>query len=243
MNHLRHISRNIGQSVMPTTKAYIPLLMANADAIRSTRRETFSYGAHDRQSLDVYYPSKQSRSSVSSANTPVAIFVHGGGLVNGSKQLPMADGLIFANIGHFFAEKFGYTVVIPDYRLMSHGAKYPSGGEDVAAVVDWVRESLSQQEGHKNIDLLLIGNSAGGIHNSTYLFAPDFAASRNKVATTNDNAPVKLKGAVMLSVPLNFRQADPTRSDVLDEYYGKEQDKLSPQGLLETALKKDADSF
>lgn len=164
-----------------------------------------------------------------------------GGLIRGGKILPLADGLAHANIGHFFADKLGYTTIIPDYRLMSHGARFPSGGEDLAQVVDWVRETMTHQEGYQNVDLFIMGNSAGGIHLATYLFAPDFANSRNKIMTQDPEASLALRGVVFLSVPFNFRQADAGRAEELKEYFG-DIEANSPQGLLKAAMLQDPDN-
>lgn len=241
MDQIANVSRAIGPSIEPTVKAYMPLLVANAETIKSTRCETFSYGSHDRQKLDVYYPTNRRRSSISSGNLPVLIFLYGGGLVRGSKSLPMTNGLAHANMGHFFAEKFGYTTVIADYRLLEHGARFPSGGEDLAQVVDWVRESLTKQEGYSTIDLFIMGNSAGGIHLSTYAFAPDFEASRAKIMTSDPDASVCLRGIILLSVPFNFKRSDPSRTDTLTTYFG-DVESNSPQGLLRAAMLRDPDS-
>ena len=242
MDKLSTIPTAIGQSVMPTMKAYDPLLRANADAIRSTKCETFTYGNHERQSLDIYYPSQRRRPSISSSSNPVLIFVYGGGLVNGAKKLPVADGLAYANLGHFFAEKLGYTTIIPDYRLMSHGARFPSGGEDIAQVVEWVRETLRQKDGYQNIDLFIVGNSAGGVHLSTYLLAPDFASRRAKVMTADPEADVHLRGVVLLSVPFNMRQAEPSRAQINKDYFGDDIESRTPQGLLKAAMLQDPDN-
>lgn len=229
--------------MQPTFQIYGPLLVKNADAIRSTKCETFTYGGHPRQKLDVYYPTQtQRRPSLASNNVPVLIFLHGGGLVAGSKNIPgFADGLAHANVGHFFAEKLGYTTIIPDYRLMSHGARFPSGGEDLAQVVDWVTETLSRQDGYSSIDLFIMGNSAGGIHLATYMLTADFAASRRKVMSMDPEVPVSLRGIVLLSVPFNFKQTDQSRADVLKAYFGEDVHAHSPQGLLRAAMLKDPD--
>ncbi len=42
--------------------------------------------------------------------------------------------LAYRNLGCFFAEKLGIEAIIMDYRLLSHGAKYPSGGNDIALI-------------------------------------------------------------------------------------------------------------
>lgn len=240
MDQIAQLPRAVSQCVFPTIKIYEQLLLANAAAIRSTKCETFSYGNHPRQTLDVYYPTVRRRSSISS-NSPVLVYLHGGGLEQGSKRLPIGNGLAYANIGHFFAEKMGYTTVIPDYRLLQHGARFPSGGEDVARVVDWVRESLTKQDGYSAVDLFLMGNSAGGIHLSTYVFAPDFATHRGKVMHSDPEAAVSLRGIVLLSVPFNFTQADPSRSESHKTYFGDVRAN-SPQGLLRAAILQDPDS-
>lgn len=242
MDQIANVSRRVPDCVAPTHQAYARLLLANAEAIKSTKCETFSYGSHPRQTLDVYYPTNRRRSSISSSSTPVLIFFYGGGLVRGAKRLPLADGLAYANVGHFFAEKMGYTTIVADYRLMEHGARFPSGGEDMAQVVDWVRESLTRQDGYSDIDLFIMGNSAGGIHLSTYAFAPDFEASRRKVITSDPDASTRLRGVIFLSVPFNFKHANPERSDTLRAYFG-DIEANSPQGLLRSAMMRDPDNF
>lgn len=243
MEGLQSLPRSISGSVQQTFQIFEPLLLQNADAIRSTKRETFTYGGHPRQTLDVYYPTQaKRRPSLAAANIPVLIFLHGGGLIRGSKTIPgFADGLAHANVGHFFAERLGYTTIIPDYRLMSHGARFPSGGEDLSKVVDWVRETLGRQDGYASIDLFIMGNSAGGIHLATYMLARDFTIPRKKVMTMDPDVSVALRGIVLLSVPFNFRQADPSRSDVLKKYFGEDVHANSPQGLLKSAMLRDPD--
>lgn len=242
MDKLPDLPRSIAESAPLTHQAFEPLLRNNASAIRATRKETFSYGNDPRQQLDVYYPTQRRRPSLSSTSTPVFIFLYGGGLVRGAKTLEIADGLAHANVGHFFAEHYSYTTVIADYRLLSHGARFPSGGEDLALVIDWVRATLSHSDGYGNIDLFVMGNSAGGIHLSTYLFAPDFAASRAKIVTQDPEATIKLRGVVFLSVPFNFRQTPTYRLETLHTYYGDDIETRQPQGLLKAAMLQDPDN-
>lgn len=225
MEHLPAFGTAISEVVMPTFKAYVPLLMANAPAIKSTKRETFTYGPHPRQALDVYTPSTNPETA------PVFVFIYGGGLVQGEKILPMIPGeLVHANVGHFLAEKMGCIAVIPDYRLISHGAKFPSGGEDVDLVVRWIKENFTGKR-----ELFVMGNSAGGIHMSTWLYSPVFTESVTSV--TSEDAPLRLRGVVQLSVPFHFRAAMAERSDVLNTYYGDEIEEHCPLGLLEAIEK------
>ena len=258
MDHLPELGTSIAEVAPPTFKLYAPLLIANGDSIRSTKHKTFQYGPHERQALDVYYPTTSSTRSPSTAahekksETPILIFLHGGGLVRGAKTLVeppgYAQGLAHANIGHFFADQTGYVTVVPDYRLMQHGARFPSGGEDVALVVEWVSANLASNTGGgrgKATPLFIMGNSAGGIHLCTYLFAPQFAASRRRIlvegggSDNNDGGSgLVLKGAILLSVPFHFRAALASRSEVLRGYFGDRIEEDSPLGLLKTARQK-----
>ena len=214
---LPSLGRAISSVVGPTFQLYAPLITGNESAIISTKRTSHQYGPHDRQHLDVYYPSKP---HTRNGRRLVLVFLYGGGLVNGAKPIPgLANGLVHANVGHFFAEKFGFTTVIVDYRLMSHGAKFPSGGEDLALAVDWICANTPGPQGSPEpIDLFLMGNSAGGVHTGTFLFDPSFASTRAKISSGEGT---RLRGVVMLGVPFHFEQTDPSRIEgVLDPYFG-----------------------
>lgn len=209
------LGRAINDIVMPTLQLYAPLLTANESAIRATKRTTHQYGPHDRQHLDVYYPSKP---HTRNGRRPVLAFCYGGGLVTGAKQIPgIANDLIYSNLGHFFAAKFGFTTAILDYRLLSHGARFPSGGEDVARAVDWIC-AHSPGDGSEPVDLFLMGNSAGGVHIAQFLFCDDFAATRQRVSS---GAGTRLRGVLLVGVPFHFDRADPSRAEsTLRPYFG-----------------------
>lgn len=234
MEELPPLGKAISKVVLPTYKIYEPLLLRQAHAIKSTPRESFSYGEHPRQKLDVYTPSN---GATGRHGNSILIFLYGGGFVHGDKISPtFPEGLVYANVGHFFAEKLGFKVVIPDYRLISHGAVFPSGGEDLELVIDWVIAHLNH-DSSKPLDVYVMGNSAGGIHLSTYLFSPRFSASRQKIRPAGTST-VRLRGVVLLSVPFHFEQADPRRKGALQAYYGSEVSTRSPLGLLK-ACKED----
>nr|KAK5448871.1 hypothetical protein LTR18_001959 [Exophiala xenobiotica] len=237
MDQLPPLGKAISQIILPTFKAYSPLLRQNSETIKSTRRETFPYGPHPRQQLDVYTPSRPSLSSPSPSpsllspsspptstadkKTPlpvthnpnsVFIFLYGGGFVNGAKILPnypetgSGQGLVYANLGHFFAENLGIKTVVIDYRLISHGAKFPSGGQDLELAIEWIVDNLNSNSNSNSnsptanddddehapppppLDLYIMGNSAGGVHLATYLLAPDFAESRRRLLSSSIRA-------------------------------------------------------
>lgn len=232
MDQLPGLGRAIGQVVGPTFGIYKPLLLRNKDAIRSTPHEAFSYGPTPRQCLDVYYP--PSSVSRDGNRISVLVFIHGGGFVTGARTIPdYAEGLAHSNVGHFFAENTATTVVIPDYRLISHGARFPSGGEDVALVIDWIRQNLSSPG--KAVDLYLMGNSAGGVHLSTFLLGPAFSEARTRLVTDEPGNTLRLQGVILLSVPFHFEASTVDRADSLKAYYGDDRTTHSPLGLLRTA--------
>ncbi|KAI1496416.1 Alpha/Beta hydrolase protein [Biscogniauxia marginata] len=235
MDQLPPLGRYIQEVLLPTFGIYEKLLTAKEKEIKSTRRETHKYGPNPRQLLDVYYPSEAPTAPF--VAKPVLVFLYGGGFVGGDRvNQTYANGLIFANIGHFFASRFGFTVVIPDYRLLSHGAKYPSGGEDVKLVVDWITETLARQEGYAAIDLFLLGNSAGGAHVATYLLEPQFAKPRETVlAEERKGGGVLLRGTLLLGTPLHWGKED---NEVLRAYFGEGKIyENSPLGLLQRSKK------
>jgi hypothetical protein len=172
MDKLPPLGRVIPETIGPTYKIYGDILQQprNAEAIQQTKREEFSYGDHPRQKLDLY-------STPASTSSPrkVLIFLYGGGFVTGDKRLEgIPDDLAYANLGSFFSsEKYGFDTVIMDYRLLSHGAKYPSGAEDLDLCLQWVIKHFGN-----DVDISFLGNSAGAAHTCFWLFGEKWADSR-----------------------------------------------------------------
>ncbi|KAI1745715.1 Alpha/Beta hydrolase protein [Xylaria scruposa] len=228
MDKLPDFGRSINEVLLPTFAAYEDLLKAKEVDIRSARRETHTYGPNPRHVLDIYFPDNQPP-----IPQTVLIFLHGGGFTSGARvNDTYADGLIFGNIGRYFTSKFGVTVIVPDYRLLSHGARYPSGGEDIKFVVDWVKESLASRDGYENINLVLLGNSAGGAHVATFLFDPAFELAREEILT--NEAGVRLRGAILLGTPFHWGNVG---DEAVRAYLGDEILANSPIGKLQEAAK------
>ncbi|KAK8072100.1 hypothetical protein PG996_005448 [Apiospora saccharicola] len=243
MDQLPAFGRAIFQVVGPTFEAYSPLLLARESDIRSTRSEEYSFGPHERQTLDVYYPSEETATKQKARPQKVLVFVHGGGFVHNSKRNEEhTGGLTYGNVAHFFAARFGYTGVVMNYRRFDHGAVYPSGGEDVAAVVRWIAEELPAKRDNyeAGTDIFLLGNSAGGVHTATYALEPSFASARD-LYTTDDNrrgdrTGALLRGIVLLGMPGHWKGMDAgPMQEPLTAYYGTEHDAKSPVGLVEAA--------
>ncbi|KFY98259.1 hypothetical protein V498_01524 [Pseudogymnoascus sp. VKM F-4517 (FW-2822)] len=237
-------SKAIASIFLPTVEAFKPLLMANKSEILSIPSTTYSYGQHKRQQLDVYEECTHSSSS------PIIIFFYGGGLSRGDKIVPLVpSSLVYHNLGAFFAKK-GFTTIIADYRRVTDAALgtgedavFPSGGDDVGAVLDWLESTYLRSchgKTQKPRHIFLMGNSAGGVHVSTYLLDPHFDKRRQAL---RESQLCSLRGAVLISVPLDFKEATPNRSEVLQTYWppslsGTQQqsshDLFCPNGLLST---------
>jgi acetyl esterase/lipase len=110
----------------------------------------FSYGEHPRQVLDFYE---------SAADSPIILFVHGGGFVAGGKKI---NELFYSNIGHYFARR-GFAVAMMNYRLAPE-FPWPSASTDILQCVTWLRNHHSQDR-----KIILVGQSAGAAHVATYL--------------------------------------------------------------------------
>jgi acetyl esterase/lipase len=227
MDHLAPLGTAFPNVLLPTINTYKSLLSANKDRILSTPRETHSYGSHPRQMLDVYAPT----SAVTEECPAILLFFYGGGLERGDKVLPQSNGLIYTNLGYFFSQKLNLLTVIVDYRRMSEGARFPSGGEDVAAAVEWVRSKYGAGNGSR--DVFLMGNSAGGVHVATFMLEPRFAALRASISPGIVGG-MSLRGYILLAVPFDFRNAAADRAATLKAYFGDRVRAHCPLGLLQS---------
>ncbi len=222
MDKIKSITTELPASIQPTFAALIPHLTPNAAKIRSQydKMETHAYGPDPQQEVDIYYPAE------STDATPVLLYLFGGGFFSGNKQHQASPDLIFANFGGFFCSH-GFITAVANYRLVqgpigSGGTgKYPSGGEDIALALGFLKKHLGGTSGR---DICLMGNSAGAVHVMTYLFEPRLREV--------EGLP---KAAVLISPPCHQRSADPMRSKVNAVYYGssEEIENQSPLMLME----------
>ncbi|WP_346908279.1 alpha/beta hydrolase [uncultured Roseibium sp.] len=151
------------------------------------------YGPAERNVHDVYKPADANGSQ------PVMIFAHGGGFVRGDKAGA-------ANIGAYFA-KHSVVAIVINYRF-APDSQWPSGPEDVANVMTWVRDNAAIHGGDP-AKVVLAGNSAGSAHVAAYALYEDYQIE-------NDG----LIGVILISPPtanLTDHEIDPQR-DAL--YYG-----------------------
>lgn len=171
-------------------------------------KRDIAYGSHARTTLDVYLPN-------STKNAPVVVYFHGGGLERGDKDTT-------SNVGYYFANH-GMVGVSVNYRLVSDGAHYPNGAEDVLASLKWLRDNVKKFGGNPN-SIFAIGHSSGGTVLGEYLYSPEIQKS-------SDWAPA---GVIFLSGATGSYAVRPKTAEA---YYGKDKsnwDNHSANGLLET---------
>lgn len=153
---LRRIGARFDPDVLLATRAlYRPAVELLPWAGRSAVHD-IAYGPAERQRLDIY-PADRS-------GAPVVLFLHGGGFVGGDKR---GDASFYGNVGRYFAAH-GFLAILANYRL-APAAVWPSGTEDVAAVVAWIARHAGDHGGD-GARIVIVGQSAGAAHAAGYLF-------------------------------------------------------------------------
>lgn len=164
MNDSRHSIAAMGTSLGPDVLAQCRALFdAEQSALQAdvpVTQSDIAYGPHERHRLDIYAPA-DARGPV-----PVLVFVHGGGFLKGDKGGDGPDGWANANVGRMAAQA-GFVGVVINYRL-APDAMWPSGPEDIAAVVAWIKDHAAAHGGDPD-RIVLMGTSAGAVHVAGYL--------------------------------------------------------------------------
>jgi acetyl esterase/lipase len=168
-------------ATLPQVQAlYAPLLAAQPTAGVQVHTD-LRYGEHPRQVLDVYQPTEGAHA----APRPLLVCVHGGGFIRGDKAAK-------ANAGYAFARK-GLVTVLPNYRL-APASTWPSGPQDVAAVVHWLAGHAEALGGDAR-RIVLMGESAGAAHVAAAVLLRRFGV----------DAAAGVRGAILASGPYNAR--------------------------------------
>jgi triacylglycerol lipase len=172
--------RKLGREILPAVPGSAALYAARHEtepyAGVDVRRDE-RYGEHERHRLDVFTPQQRPGA------LPAFVFVHGGGFVGGDKRTPGSPYL--DNIA-LWAARHGMVGVNITYRLAPEFT-FPSGSQDLAAAVRWVREHAGEI-GADPARIFVMGTSAGAVHVANFIAHAQFAGDRQGVA-----------GAIMLS--------------------------------------------
>jgi len=148
--------KNILGNIERTREVYTPLLAAAPKAGVSVLRDV-AYGPDARHKLDLYR-------AEGLKNAPVAAYFHGGAYVRGERNV---NSEIYGNVATYFARN-GLLGVNATYRL-APAAQWPAAAQDVASVVNWLKENAAKYGGDPS-RIYLIGHSAGATHVATYVY-------------------------------------------------------------------------
>jgi acetyl esterase/lipase len=205
----------LGRVVDPpnTAKIYAPLQEKEPYAGIKVKRDV-SYGEHARNVVDIFAAEN------GAAGRPVLMFVHGGGFVRGSKHEP---GSAFYDNVMVFAARNGMVGVNVEYRLAPEFA-WPSGLQDLAAAVAFVRDNIASYGGDPN-RVLLMGHSAGASHVAGYVSHPEFFGPKGS----------GLAGAIFSSGSYDLKTEEPGDSQVA--YYGADASRYQERAPLPGLVK------
>ncbi len=203
---LRALMAEIGPKWRDDTRGHVDLMisefsevlkLASRDGVKIKR--DIAYGSHERQQLDVYFP------TASRAAPPVVLFVHGGAFVSGHRNRTQQ---IYSNVMCYLAQR-GIAAVNVGYRLATHVA-YPGATLDIAAAVGWAR-AHAREYGWDPDKVFLMSHSAGAAHAGSYAYDPAFSSA--------GGAP--LAGMIVVSgrVRVDNLEENPNARKV-EQYYG-----------------------
>lgn len=168
-----------------------PLVLPIPEGTRIAR--DLAYGPDERNLLDIMAPAAAQKA-------PVLVFAHGGGFIMGNKTTP--DSPFYDNVAAF-AARHGMVGVNMTYRL-APAHRWPSGADDMARVVDWLRANVASHGGDPE-RIYLSGQSAGAVHVASYLA----------------HRAARIAGAIMISGLYDIASVVPT--DMHRAYYGEDQ--------------------
>ncbi|ROO87589.1 alpha/beta hydrolase family protein [Actinocorallia herbida] len=190
--------RKTPSEVTPETVQAMHRLFAPAHLSRTYQAPVISrdlaYGTDERHRLDVH------RGAETSESSPVLLFVHGGGFIAGEKRTEGSP--YYDHVGGWAAER-GFVGVTVNYRL-APAHPWPSGSQDVAAAVEWIRDNITAHGGDPE-RIVVAGHSAGASHVAGYLAG-------------HGGTPPHVAAAVLLSGIYTLRDAE--RNPLLRAYYG-----------------------
>lgn len=192
---------SLGRELSPdmiggTHKIFVPRNKSIDPATRVTR--DIAYGDHDRNRLDLFVQDEM-------RDAPVFVFVHGGGFVMGDKHTEGSP--FYSNMGDF-AARHGMVGVTMTYRL-APDHQFPSGPEDIAACLTWLRANIAEHGGDP-AKIVLCGQSAGAAHVAGYI------AHRQHHLEEGSG----IAGAVLLSGIYDTYTCEPNQ--FAEAYYGED---------------------
>jgi len=207
------IIRGIGPKIdgVRTGKLYEPLQQREPYTDAVVTRDV-AYGPAPRNTADIFIPLNHG------PRKPVVVFVYGGGFAGGAKHMPGSP--FYDNIGRW-AAAHNMVGVTANYRLAPQ-SKYPSGVEDLTALVSWLRTHITEYGGDPQ-RIFLWGHSSGGAHVADYL--------AHSARTHKDP---HVAGAILMSAAVYDLGHD---ASIWKAYYGDDVSKYATESSLPGLLK------
>jgi len=165
-----------GNNTPATAALYTPFFSGDIFANMNMNRDV-KYGEAERNVMDVVTAKDMP------ANRPVVVFVHGGGFGGGNKSAPNSP--FYDNMSYWIASQNLVAVNI-NYRY-APASQWPSGIEDLSAVVSWIKQNIATYGGDPN-RIFFWGKSTGASH------VADYIADRAK-----KGLPEEISGAIFTS--------------------------------------------
>ena len=144
--------------VPPQTRTTIP----GVD-LDSLMGPAWAEGDHDYLTLNVWRPNDKR------TGLPVMVWIHGGGFINGSKDVPITDGTAFARDG-IVCVAINYRLGIEGF-LPIPGVPTNLGLRDQIASLAWVRDNIGGFGGDP-ANVTVFGESAGAVSVACLLASP-----------------------------------------------------------------------
>jgi triacylglycerol lipase len=212
---LEAFGRDLSPELLGGTNRLFAPLIAPVDTDITVTRD-LAYGPDPRNRLDVF-------ARAGTTGAPVLVFLHGGGFVMGDKHTEGSP--FYSNVGAFAARE-GFVGVTMTYRL-APANRFPSGVQDLASAVEWLRANIAAHGGDPG-KIVLSGQSAGATHVAGYVAHHTFHAVPGG----------GIVGAALLSGIYDTTTADP--NSFAEAYYGPDRAGWGPAstlaGLLNTEI-------
>lgn len=139
--------------------------------------ENYSYGTHERHTLDLYIPKHRDE-------VGLVLFIHGGAWIGGDKDGYKAVLKDIANDGK-------YACAAINYRYISDDIDINDLMDDVQLAVECIRK-LGEENGADINRMLLTGGSAGAHMSLLYAYSRDDVSAIRPVAVVSDCGPTDL---------------------------------------------------
>lgn len=173
-----------------------------------------TYGDSEATQLDIYRPTG------GATGLPAIVFVPGGGFEDASRMVPGTP--FFDSIGQWAVDS-GYVGVTVSYRVLPD-AQWPSGAEDVAAAISWIKDNGADY-GIDPARIVLIGQSAGAANVSGYMAG-------------HGGTEADIAAAVLISGFFDVRVGEPV-AEMRDPYFGTDRSRDEEQSTLKAIAQAD----